>query len=502
MTIKAIELIVLITLSTWVGLYLLIRQYGGYAEKLAGTIYLCYGAYLFLRAVAKTSADPAFGLLLARFTYIPGIVALVSLCRLACLFSPIKRSIRRFAFSIIIIASLVMGTLAVGTPLILQRMVYVYREGWPDTENGPAFWAWLIYVSILIGISLYCFARTWLADGIRRSINSTSGTRNPLRKFAGVAFVVVVSGFLNHIGKAYEDSFSIGPSILFVLSTLYLAYLLVTTFDRAFRDPANSKGMSLSILIDTLVIFAAVHISIGIAEVVGGESLALSTIFIMHFMGAGLAAVLAGIQHRLYATFRHEIRRVNRQNHQFIVAESIPAPSSLIVAVTPSATAPQTDLLPNLRPPDVPEQAANPELGVDLEVTDSAPADNEQLAETNNSDLQLYRELRLALRSLHDPARLGTLHSLACGLPGETAWQRGEALQQQLIQAIQRVEPHGDESYANQWQHYQILWRLYCEGQSRLDIMQELSLSERHYQRHLHDALVVFVAQWQNSGKN
>ena len=499
MTIKAIELIVLITLSTWVGLYLLIRQYGGSAEKLAGTIYLCYGAYLLLRAVAKTSAEPAFALLLARFAYVPSIIALVSLCRLACLFSPVKHNTKRIVLSVIIVASLVMGTLAVGTPLILQRIVYVSGGGWPDTENGPAFWVWLVYISTLIGLSLYCFARTWLANGIRRPINSGSSTQNSLRKFAGVALVVIVSGFLNHIGKSYEDSFSIGPSIFFVLGTIYLAYMLVTTFDRAFRSPMRSKGMSFSILMDTLMILTGTFLFIVIARVINQESLSLSAIFLIDFWASGLAAGLAGTRHRLYATFRHEIRRMSRQNRQFNVLEPAPAQSLVVSPATLGGIAPQ----PNPETPNVPNEIAKTTQScADQEVTDSAATDNEQLVEDNSSDLQLYRELRLALRSLHDPARLGALHSLACGLPGDTAWQRGEALQQQLIQAIQRLEPHGDESYANQWQHYQILWRLYCEGQSRLDIMQALSLSERHYQRHLHDALVVFVAQWQNSGKN
>ncbi len=491
MIIKAIELIVLITLSTWVGLYLLIRQYGGPAEKLTGMIYLCYGAYLLLRAVAKTSADPAFALLLARFAYIPGIIALVSLCRLACLFSPARRSIKRTILGTIIVASLIMGTLAVGTPLILQRIVYVSQEGWPDTENGPAFWVWLIYISTLIGISLYCFARTWLAGGIRQPINSAPSAQNPLRKFAGVALIVVISGFLNHIGKSYEDSFSLVPTILFVLGTVYLAYMLVTTFDKAFPGPASSKGMSLHILVDSLMILAGAFLFIGLAKVVNNESFSFSTIFLIVFWAAGLAAGLAGTRHRLYATYRHEIRQVRRQSRQLNVTEPTRAQSPINFPAESTETAPQ--------PGPQPDQMAQ---NVSDKDTDCAPPDNGQLVETNNTDLQLYRELRLALRSLHDPARLGTLHSLACGLPGETAWQRGEALQQQLIQAIQRLEPHGDDSYANQWQHYQILWRLYCECQSRLDIMQELSLSERHYQRHLHDALVVFVAQWQNSGKN
>lgn len=491
MIIKAIELIVLITLSTWVGLYLLIRQYGGPAEKFAGTIYLCYGVYLFLRAMAKTSADPAFGLLLARFAYIPSIVALVSLCRLAYLFSPVKRPVRRIALSVIIITSLGMGALAVGTPLILQRIVHVSQEEWPYTENGPAFWAWLIYVSTLIGISLYCFARTWLAGSIRQPANSAPSRQNPLRKFAGVALIVVISGFLNHIGKSYEDSFSLVPTIFFVLGTVYLAYTLVTAFDKAFPGPVSSKGMSLRILIDTLMILAGTFLFLGIARVINNEPFSFSTLFLIDFWAAGFAAVLAGTQHRLYATYRHEIRQVSRQSHPLNVTEPTPAQFPISFPAESTETAP--------RPDPQPDQMAKTSSDKDA---DCAPADNEQPVETNNTDLQLYRELRLALRSLHDPARLGTLHALACGLPGETAWQRGEALQQQLIQAIQRLEPHGDESYANQWQHYQILWRLYCEGQSRLDIMQELSLSERHYQRHLHDALVVFVAQWQNSGKN
>ena len=238
-------------------------------------------------------------------------------------------------------------------------------------------------------------------------------------------------------------------------------------------------------------------------------SLPLSTLLIIDFWVSALAAIFAGTRHRLYANSSHEIRRLRRQGYSqpeiqsplTTVSTSAPSPSPALVPIEalPPASPPPNhrDASAHSLTEDSVTQVSRGQNAVEPDSASKALSD-----EGNDNNEQLYRELRLALRSLHDPARLSAFHALADDLPGETAWQRGEALQQQLIQAIQRLEPNGDETYANQWQHYQILWRLYCEGQSRLDIMQELSLSERHYQRHLHDALVVFVAQWQNSGKN
>jgi hypothetical protein len=508
MMIKVIELVALITLTTWIGLYLLVRRYGGVAEKHAGTIYLCYGVYLFVRGVAKASTEHAFGILLARFAYVPAIIAMVVLCQLACSFIPTTRAIKRVIVSVMVAVSAMVGILAVSTPLISQGIVYGAPDEWPHTENGPLFWVWLIYVSVFIGLSLYLFGRAWLAVGIKRILNSNAAP-NPIKQFSGVALIVIASGFLNHVGKAYEDTFSIAASLVYILSTGYLAFLMVTTFDKAFRSPANDKGVALYILLDTLMILVGTCVALLFARMMNNAPLPLSTLLIIDFWVSALAAIFAGTRHRLYANSSHEIRRFRRRGFALegvqpplvVVSLSTPSPSPALV---PAEALPPASLPLNHRDASARSFPEGSEAQVSQEQNAAEPdcASKAQADEGTGNNEQLYRELRLALRSLHDPARLSAFHSLADDLPGETAWQRGEALQQQLIQAIQRLEPNGDESYANQWQHYQILWRLYCEGQSRLDIMRELSLSERHYQRHLHDALVVFVAQWQNSGKN
>ena len=266
MTIKVIELVALITLSTWIGLYLLVRQYGGVAEKHAGTIYLCYGVYLFVRGAAKASTEHAFGILLARFAYIPIIIAMVVLCQLACTFIPATRAIKRIVMSVIVAISVVMGILAVSTPLIVQGIVYITPDGWPRTEHGPLFWVWLIYISVFIGLSLYLFGRAWLAVGIKHILNNNadaaSKAPNPIKQFSGVALIVIASGFLNHVGKAYEDRLSMAASLIYILSSSYLAFLMVTTFDKAFRNPANDKGIALFILLDTLMILVGTCVAL------------------------------------------------------------------------------------------------------------------------------------------------------------------------------------------------------------------------------------------------
>jgi uncharacterized membrane protein (DUF485 family) len=396
--------------------------------------------------------------------------------------------------------SLVIGALAACTPLILPRIVYVSSDGWPYTEHGSLYWAWLVYLSILTGLSLYFFGRTLL----NRSEKHSGGlwAEKSVKKVAGTALVVIVSGYLNHVGKAYGDSISVVSTIVFVLSTLYLVYILVTAFDRAFRNSisrVSNRGIFRGILMDTVLILTGMSVFIGIASFVGRQSLALSTIFVMDFMAASLAAVLAGTRHRLYAVYCHEIRRLGRQNRQPSVAQATPVQLRAPSSATPNEARAQLDPLPEVDLPIVHNEVIDQPPAQDTENPDHA--EGKLLVEDNSSDRKLYGELRLALRNLHDPVRLGS-SVLARGLPGDTAWQRGQVLRQQLIDTMQRLEPRGEESYANQRQYYQILWLLYSEGKSRLEIMQSLSLSERHYQRHLHEALVVFVAEWQNSGEN
>ena len=94
----------------------------------------------------------------------------------------------------------------------------------------------------------------------------------------------------------------------------------------------------------------------------------------------------------------------------------------------------------------------------------------------------------------------GGLAALSAGLPGETVWERGQQLQQALIRAMRALEPDRGAANPQALQRYQILWRLYHEGDSRAAIIQDLALSERHYERHLREGIEMLAAQWQGAG--
>jgi hypothetical protein len=479
MTTRAIELIILIVLSTWLGLYLLVRGYGGHVEKLTGATLLSYGAYLFLRALAATTQ----GIFLARLAYIPGVVALVFLCHLSWSFGSARPAFKRIASLAVVVASFAVGGLAVCTSFILQRIPSSPPYAWPRLEAGPAMWAWLVYLCLLIGTSLYHFGRALL--------NKSRQVREPRRKAAGASLLMIAAGFGYHIGALYEDGLAIVSVILFAIGGLSLAYILVATFDQAYRGPAGERGVSSSILWNTLIVLFGTPLLIITIGLLTTEAPSLATLFMIAFWAAALAAMMAGMQHRLYARFRREIRCQSRRTWQ-----SVPALTFSLAAPSAAPAMVSADHAP--RTPE--NRVMNGQLTCKSDA--GSQVDEQIAAVVEDADQQLYRDLRLALRNLKDPARLGSLKTLTCDLPGETCWERGQALQQQLTQALQRLEPHaGGEPYEHQWQHYQILWRLYVQGQSRAQIMQSLSLSERHYQRHLHDALVVFVAKWQNCGK-
>jgi hypothetical protein len=114
---------------------------------------------------------------------------------------------------------------------------------------------------------------------------------------------------------------------------------------------------------------------------------------------------------------------------------------------------------------------------------------------TDKQDLS--KDVRMALRHLHDPAYLGTVKSLSSTVPGKTIWERGLNLQQRLICAMQALDAANVSDKPQAVRHYQILWLLYYEGKSRQHIMQELALSERHYERKLREAVAALTAHWQ-----
>ena len=112
----------------------------------------------------------------------------------------------------------------------------------------------------------------------------------------------------------------------------------------------------------------------------------------------------------------------------------------------------------------------------------------------------LRQELRWALRHLHDWPSLGN-SPLAKQVPGATPWQRGEALHDVFVKAIQDLRPPEADPDDPAWRQYVILEQHYVEARARPSLLPELALSERQYQRELRngiDALSARLARiWQ-----
>jgi hypothetical protein len=292
--------------------------------------------------------------------------------------------------------------------------------------------------------------------------------------------------------------------------------------------------MARRILIDTGVAAAITAAIVGGAIVISGERLPLSLIFLMLYLASLFAALQAGTRHRVYYNYYIAFRRLSRQ---LMAKDRVGGAEPLGGSGAGFGTADVIDVagVPAvIDVADIPAVTgvagqAGVEIGSDINVgcaaigdvaviggtavdggvseaetqgDDLPTTDGEQGAGSPDPNQELFAALRLALRHLHNPARLGAIGVLADALPGDTPWQRGKALQQQLIGAIQRLAPAADEKHGTLWQRHQILWRLYHEGHHRTAIMRELSLSERHYQRQLHEALDMIVAQWQKNGNS
>ena len=528
MAIIAGEYIIVTVAFAWPGLYLL-RSYDMWsAEWLAGVACSGYALFLLLRSLALGSPDTEEQVVLMRLSYLPAEVALVAFVWLAWLLGYPHEATPPGVFTLFILIGTALTALAVLTPVIVKSMTYSASLGYSRAVFGRLFWAWVIYAGMSCGAGIFLIGQAIYHH--RRGSGIIRSTGIPLDgHLLSMTPVVMLTSVMNQIAMNYVNIPFPWFSIASTAGCLFLSYRFVSQFDRAFRTPLDQHGITLRVLADMGYVTVGTAATIAGAEIIRQRPLDLTLIFLICYLASLVAAQHAGTRHRFYYGYYMVYSRLNHQDKQ-PMALAVPAvvPPELFLAL-PGEKVWRREGEEERWREDVGEweqrrrregekgtnlQMATPYDesggGEDSEIEDKKPdeASTPLLSftpsSTPDSDPQqeLLNAVRLALRHLHNPARLGTISLLAAGLPGDTPWQRGVALQGKLIDAMQRLSCCGVNQQNTPWLCYQILWRLYHEGQTRFVIMRELSLSERHYQRQLREGLAMIVAQWQMYGNN
>jgi len=110
-----------------------------------------------------------------------------------------------------------------------------------------------------------------------------------------------------------------------------------------------------------------------------------------------------------------------------------------------------------------------------------------------NPDPKFLKMVEDALRNLSDVITLGQ-SPLADELKviGKTHIDRGKALRQQLMDAINALRPEGTrprETLSREWENYVILHDAYIEGVQNREVMMRLYISEGTFNRSRRKAL-------------
>ncbi|MCD6518534.1 MAG: response regulator [Anaerolineae bacterium] len=103
--------------------------------------------------------------------------------------------------------------------------------------------------------------------------------------------------------------------------------------------------------------------------------------------------------------------------------------------------------------------------------------------------------VRDALGGFYDPVHLQTHPLAALLLPDHEEENRGQALRQLLLEAIESLRPEGGIPFGRpEWQGYRVLWLRYVESLPREEICQELGIGRTSFYRQLQRALEAVVS--------